>query len=294
MKMKSMNLLLRAAAPLTALATLIGAISVQASPSLSVRKPPVVSGPNPNTGPAGIDPLSIQGQWFVPAAGGAPQYRNNEFHDNISGQGGGVLGSKAIHGIVSVINYTAGPGTNIIGFRVRATISNDTMTSVGGWQPGFNSHGESRTVQILVTEFALNNTALFPAGPVAGTPYVPSPGPRILAVNHDMLAWYCFNNTPAPVTGRYYVPGWQFPNIAPGASATLELQFRVVDGGLVPADPRYPVLVNSLTTGQDMLSNRSVSLKIRSWLQTLWLDNGVAYFPIANRNSNAAVFHTAP
>lgn len=301
-KMKTMYLISRVTRPLVALAAIIGATSVQASPSLSIRKPPVLSGPNPNTGPA-VDPLSIQGQWFVPVAGGAPQYRNNEFHDNASSQGGGVLGTKAVHGIVTGITYTAGAGTNIIGFKVRATIFNDTNTALGGWQQGSNTHREVNytTVRytgplyrpVLVTEFALNSAALFPVGVVAGTPYVPSPGPRILAINNDMLAWYCFNNTPAPVTGNYYVPGWQFPNIAPGASASIELQFRVIDGGLTPVDPRYAAVVNSLAGGMDMLSNRTTSLKIRSWLESIWLDTGVPYFPSAH-SSNSAVFHTAP
>lgn len=276
-------------------------VAVHAAPSVSVEKPPVVSGPNPNTGPF-IDPTSFRGQWFITNAG-AQSFRNNELYDNVSGQGGGALGSKAIHGIVTNIVYAAGPGSNIIGFTIRATIFNDTNTSVGAFQPGTNTHRESRSVQIryvgplyrpvMVTEFALNSAAQFPAGVVAGTPYVPSPGPRILAVNHDMRAWYCFNNTPAPVVGNYYVPAWQFPDIAVGASATLPLIFRVIDGGLTPADPRYAPVVNSLATGTDILSNRSVSLKLRSWLEGLWLDNGVAYFPSVH-NSNAAVFHTAP
>src|SRR5581483_2680949 len=37
---------------------------VHAAPSLAVTKPPVVSGPNPNTGPAPLDPHAKQGQWF--------------------------------------------------------------------------------------------------------------------------------------------------------------------------------------------------------------------------------------
>ena len=301
--MKTISLMKRAACTVVALSAFVGATSLQAAPSLSVRKPPVISGPNPNTGPAAVDPQAVKGQWFVPAAGGAPEVRNNEFHDNASGQGGGVMATKAVHGIVGTIYYAAGPGTNIIGFNVKATIFNDTTSSLGGWQPGRNTHREYSPVTVrysgplyrpvLVTEFAYTSNALFPAGPVIGTPYVPSPGPRILAVNHDMRAWYCFNNTPAPVTGNYYVPSWRFPDIAPGASASRELQFRVIDGGLTPADARYGVIVNSQATGTDMLSNRTLSLKIRSWLETVWLDNGVAYFP-TGRNSTAGVFHLAP
>ena len=275
--------------------------SLYAAPSLDVRKPPVVSGVNPNTGPAAVDPLAKRGQWFRNVATGAVFVLNNEFHDNATGQGGGVFGTKAIFGVVGSIVYLAGPGTNIIGFSVNARVLNDTNSISGPWQPGGNSHGERSVVStsyvgplfrpVLVTEFALTSTALFPVGPIAGTPYTLSPGPRIIAVNHDVAGWYCFNNT--VVAGNYYVPGWQLPTVPVGGAVGAVLQFRVIDGGLTPADPRYAVVVNSLAMGLDILSNRSTSLKISNWVDRLWTDNGAPYFTFSF-SSDAGVFHLTP
>jgi len=273
-------------------------LSLSAAPSLDVRKPPVLSGADPFTGPGAVDPAAKLGQWFRPVSGGAPQVRSHEFHDNAQGQGGGVFGTRAIYGAVAGIAYLAGPGTAIIGFKVNAVVRNDTDSVSGGWQPGANSHGEQRAASppykgtlyrpILVTEFALTSNALFPAGPIAGTPYTLSPGPRIVAVNHDMVAWYCFSNT--VVAGNYYVPGWQLPTIPLHAAATVGLQFRVLDGGLLPTDPRYTVVVNSVSTGADILSNRTTSLKISNWVERLFTDTGAPYYTFA-RSSDAGVFH---
>lgn len=279
----------------------VSGVFIQAAPSLDVRKPPVLSGINPNTGPAAVDPLAKRGQWVIPAGGGIARVLSHEFHDNLSGQGGGVASWRAIYGRTSAIVYVAGPGTNIVGFSVAATIRNDTDTSTGGWQPGSNSHGEKSHVTysyrgplyrpVLVAEFAVANPLLFPAGPVAGTPYTPSPGPRIIAADNDVRAWYCFNNV-AP-WGNYYVPAWQFPSINPGTSASRTLTFRVLDGGLTPADPRYTAVVNSFSTGRDLFSNRTTSLKISNWLERLFIDSGAAYYS-NGLSSDVSVFHFTP
>ncbi len=281
--------------------TTLAGLSLLAAPSLDVRKPPVLSGPNPNTGPAALDPIAQRGQWVIPAAGGAARVYSHEFHDNVNGQGGGVASWRAIYGRTASIVYAAGPGTAIIGFSVSATINNDTTTGAGGWQPGRNSHREQSYASfsyrgilyrpVLAAEFAVANPLLFPAGPVAGTPYTPSPGPRIIAANNDLRAWYCFNNV-AP-WGNYYVPTWEFPTINPGASATRILTFRVLDGGLVPADPRYAAIVNSLGTGRDLFSNRTTSLKISNWVEGLTIDTGAPYFQ-AGQGSDVSVFHLIP
>lgn len=285
----------------TTVLSLLAGLSLNAAPSLDVRKPPVISGPNPATGPAVVDPVAQRGQWFRPVTGGPLQVRSHEFHDNRTASGGGVFSTRAIFGAVSGINYVAGPGTNIIGFRINAIVRNDTSSVSGPWQPGRNSHGEQRFANIpyigtlyrpiLITEFALTSNALFPVGPIAGTPYTPSPGPRILAINHTMAGWYCFNNT--PVAGNFYVPGWELPSIPVGGGAGVVLEFRVIDGGLTPADPRYNVVENSRATGADVLSNRTTSLKISNWVDRLWTDTGVPYFLIG-RSSDAGVFHLVP
>ncbi len=269
---------------------------LQAAPSLSVRKPPVVSGANPNTGPAATDPTAVNGQWFDTLTGGAPSVRSREFHDNVPGQGGGTWSHKAIYGAVGTIYYQAGPGTNIIGFIIKATVTNDTNSTSGGWQSSPNSHGEMRGATtpyvgtlyrpVITAEFAVNSSALFPAGPVAGTPYSLSPGPRIIAINHTLNGWYCFNNV-AP-GGRYYVPAWTLADIPVGASSSVAMQFRVLDGGINPGDPRYSVIVNSLSTGSDVLSNRTTSLKISDWIGSIFTDTGAAY---SANGSDSSVFH---
>ena len=277
-------------------------ITASAAPSLSVRKPPVVSGANPNTGPGATDPIAKLGQWFIPVSGGSPQSRSNEFHDNLPNQGGGAMSFKAIYGAATGIVYSAGPGTNIIGFTIKATVTNDTNTWSGAWQVAPNSHGETRPAAtatppyvgtlyrpVIVAEFALGANALFPPGPVAGTPYSVSPGPRIVAVNNDLMAWYCFNN--AAPGGNYYVPSWTMPDIPIGASSSVAMQFRVLDGGLTPADPRYAAITSSASTGADLLSNRTTSLKIDNWVESIWQDSAVAY---SSRPSDVAVFHVAP
>lgn len=291
--------LARAAYWLLPVSIALSAGVASAAPSLSVRKPPVISGANPNTGPAAVDPTAAKGQWFIPVSGGAAQVRSHEFYDNVPGQGGGAWASRAIYGSVASIVYAAGPGTNIMGFTIKATVTNDTNSWSGGWQTSPNSHGEFRATvapyvgilyrPVIVAEFALHTNAAFPPGPVAGTPYTPSPGPRILAMNHNLLGWYCFNNV-VP-TGNYYVPSWTLADIPVGGSSTVSMIFRVIDGGLTPADPRYGAIVNSAATGADLLSNRTTSLKISNWLEGVWQDSGAAY---TTRPSNASVFHMAP
>jgi hypothetical protein len=301
--MKTLLSLTRAAYWLLTVCTTLAIVglSLHAAPSLDVQKPPVVSGANPNTGPSPTDPVAKHGQWFIPTTSTTPQSRNYEFHDNLAGQGGGAAGSKAIYGAVSSIVYAAGPGSNIVGFTIKATLTNDTLTTEGAWKTGFNSHGEKSPVTtsykgtlyrpVLVTEFAIASPNLFPVGPIAGSPYSLSPGARIIAVNHTLLAWYCFNNT-AP-KGSYYVPSWQFPDIAPGASASLPLTFRVLDGGITPGDSRYTAIVKSQASGLDILSNRSLSLKLNDWIGQLWLDSGASYFSIGH-SSDVGVFHAVP
>ncbi len=278
------------------------ALPTYAAPSLSVTKPPVISGPNPNTGPAPTDPLAKQGQWFLVRnldsniVGFEP--RSYQFHDNIVGQGGGAASTKAIYGYVSSIIYAGG---NIVNFAITATITNDTASATGAGLPGHNSHGESLVpisaaptykgplvAPILVADFALASPILFPPGPLAGTPYVVFPGARIVATNSNATAWYCFNNT-VP-SGGYYVPGWSFPTINVGASATALLQFQVLSGGLSPGDPRHAAIVQSFVSHTDILSSRTTSLKISHWVGGLFPDTGATYYS-SNDSSDVEVFH---
>lgn len=277
------------------------ALPLHSAPSLDVRKPPVVSGANPNTGPATIDPTARRGQWFAPRYGTtAPQPRSHEFYDNGRPQGGSPIGSNAIHGRVSAITYATG-STNIVGFQITAMIRNDSAAvETPVLINSSNSHQEKRSTSVyyrgplirpvLAVEFAQTSPALFPTGSLAGTPYRPQPGARILATNHDLHGWYCYNNgTPA---GRYFVPSWSFPDIAVGGTAVKVLNFTIIDGGLPSTDPRYRVLIESRTNGRDVLANRGQTLKIGSWVGTIFIDTGVAYWS-NNLPSSVSVFHNA-
>lgn len=278
--------------------------ALHAAPSLDVRKPPVFSfsGTNPNTGPASLDPTAKRGQWFAPRYGTtpAPSPRSHELYDNASGQGGSSIGAQTIFGYVSSITYAAGPGTNIMGFQITAMIRNDANFGTGSFQPGTNSHGERRSSTavykgalvrpVLVVEFAQTSPSLFPTGVLTGTPYTPQMGPRILATNHDLHGWYCFNNTWPQ--GRFWVPAWQFPDIAVGGVAMRTLNFTVADGGIPPGELRYGWITQSNSIRRDILSNRTTSLKISNWVERPFLDDGTAY-PPSGQGSTASVFHDA-
>jgi hypothetical protein len=288
-----------------ALITAFVSFPAHAAPSLSITKPPVVSGPNPNTGPAPTDPQAKQGQWFLFQPPGttvvAIENRAYQFHDNASGAGGGAASTKAIYGYVSHIIAAAGPISGIVAFDITATITNDDSSATGTGLPGHNSHGESLVAgstpvpyrgplvsPVLVADFALASPTLFPPGPVANTPYAVSPGPRIVAVDNSMKAWYCFNNTvPA---GGYYVPGWEFPTINPGASATQVLHFEVLDGGLTASDARNAAIMQSYVSHSDILSSRTISLKVSHWVGGLQPDTGASYSSAAE-SSDVEVFH---
>jgi hypothetical protein len=119
--------------------------------------------------------------------------------------------------------------------------------------------------------------------------------PHIVAQNHDELGWYCWTpNNPEPNLvpwGTYLVPTWDFGSIPVGASVQRVLKFSVDGGGLPPGDPRYNVIVTSATQLQDLLLNRTTSLKISTWIEDIALDNNVPYPEEAGRSSDCSVFH---
>ncbi|MGD9782357.1 MAG: GEVED domain-containing protein [Kiritimatiellia bacterium] len=274
----------------------------EAGPSLPVPKPPVQSAAL-LTGP-GVDPAATNGQWFMDA-GGIETVRTNEFHDEVSGG----LGANAITGYVDSIVYQGGPGTPIQGFSIQATIHNDT-TLEAGWGPGANSHGESRPRDLsenpyvgplvdvkLAAEFAIGDTNKLPVGfNYPAGPYREGESPFIEAVNEDQWGWYCWNpEDPDPEhkpSGGYFVPTWDFGTIPQGQSATRQLTFVVVPPGLQPSDPRYLAIVASYTSTNDVLLNRSQSLKISTWIDDLALDLGSPMEePPPLRLSDVSVFH---
>ena len=274
----------------------------EAGPSLPVTKPPVLSAAL-LTGP-GVDPAATNGQWFM-NAGGIETVRTNEFYDEVSGG----LGANAITGYVDNIVYQGGPGTPILGFSIQATIHNDT-TLEAGWVAGTNSHGESRPRDLsensyvgplvdvkLAAEFAIGDTNKlplafnYPAGPYreGGTPFIE-------AVDEDQWAWYCWYpgdlNPEHKPSGGYFVPTWDFGTIAHGQSATRHLTFVVVPPGLQPSDPRWLAIVASYAGTNDVLMNRSQSLKISTWIDDIALDLGSQMEePPPLRLSDVSVFH---
>ena len=273
----------------------------EGAPSLSVTKPPVQL-PTLMTGPP-VDPTAAQGQWFVDT-NGVETVRTNEFHDETAGG----LGANAITGYVDNVVYAIGPGTPILGFSIQATIHNDTTVEIG-WAAGSNSHGELRPridelpyvgplVDVkLAAEFAIGDTNRLPLAfnyPVG--PYREGGTPFIEAINEDQWGWYCWNPAdPDPEhkpAGGYFVPTWDFGTIPQGQSATRQLTFVVVPPGLQPTDPRYVAIVASYNATNDILLNRSQSLKISTWIDDIALDLGAQMEePPPLRLSDVSVFH---
>ena len=285
-------------------ASLIAVDVAKAAPSLPVTKPPV-TGPYPLTGP-NQDFAATNGQWFLDIASGLEEYRTHEFHDNMIGFGGGSMSHLAISGIVTRVAHDA-LGT-ITNFDITATIYNDTAQDVTPWLAGTNSHGEvnqdpekwySGTLRDtkLTAEFAVS--MLDPAFPQTWAgPYFPSVGSDIYALNEDQLAWYCWNMEQQGVdggAGNYHVPTWDFGDIPQGRSATRVLMFAV-PGGIPVADPRNTAIMFSKEQVLDILLNRTTSLKVSTWIDTLALDPGSPYPHIeggesAKRSSDVSVFH---
>lgn len=272
-----------------------GASPSEAGPSLPVTKPPVQL-PTLMTGPPG-DSTAAQGQWFIDG-GGIESVRTNEFYDDVLG---GLAGANAITGYVDSIVYQFGPGSPILAFSILATIHNDAALGAE-WSAGSNRHGESLNYQELpyvgplvdarlVAEFAVADTNALP--PVFSGPYVDRQ-PYVEAANEDLWAWYCWNPAdPDPghkPSGNYFVPAWEFGTIPVGQSATRKLSFTVSGGGLPPLDARYLPIVQSFALTNDVLLNRTLSLKISTWIETLALDTLQQEEPPA-RLSDVSVFH---
>ena len=275
-----------------------------AAPSLPIHKlganPPI--GPNPSyTGPVN-DPHAVYGQWFMNRAG-LQEVRPYEFHDNVIDEGGGYADSKAIEGYAT--NIVTNPTNGFIqSFDITATITNDTPAT-SDWVEGTNSHDEFANPRDqyvgtlydtkLTIEFALAEIQLMPDG--FSDPYRQGFLPYIIAENEDQWAWYCYTPGSPPqgqstAVGNYYVPTWDFGDIAQGQSVTRTLSFIVDGAGLDPADPRAELL-NSVDR-PDLLANRTTSLKISTWIDNLTADTGIAYGQDPLRGSDASVFHNIP
>jgi len=284
------------AAVLTIAAMLALSSIVGAAPSLDVRKPPVLP-PVSFTGPV-FDPNAEQGQWFRNKMTGLEEPRTHEFYDNAVGYGGGRSGSVAITGIITNIVYSP-INSYIVGFTVMAAIRNDTAASTP-WNGGQNSHGETLNTNLqyegvlkdvkLVCSFA-GDPQLLPPSPWI-PPYMKQ-DPQIYSTDHEQLAWYCWTpNNPINKTpyGSYYVPTYDFGSIAPGQVVSRYMNFTVSGAGLPPSDQRYGVIQNSQLNNADIFMNRTTSLKVSDWMDSLYTDTGFPYFDLG-KGSDVSVFH---
>ncbi len=299
---------------------LIVALAVQlsfAAPSLTITKPPVVPNPSwtgpgvplPPAFPASGDPHAEKGQWFVDRDM-FMTFTNctHEFYDNVIGSGGGYQGSTAIFGYVSAITYVDGLGSPMTAFDITATIYND-ISALSSWADGTNSHGEALSTGNqkmsgtlldvkLTAEFSSDPNVAFPVPFVR--PYINRVNASYIeAVNHDELAWYCWTDDPEAQDppGNFHVPTWNFGSISMGGSATRTLSFQIQPPGMWPSDSRYKAVVNSFTNGNDILLNRTTSLKISEWIEYLTTDTGVPYPDNpgdADSSSDVSVFHNIP
>lgn len=291
---------------------LILGLAACAAPSLSITKIPVTPAQS-YTGPTNMDTHAIMGQWFQAVSTSNLEYRTHEFYDNTPAAGGGNKGHLAIVGRVTNLVYdtvsSPFPPYPISSFEVIAIICNDTpCTLSGAWAAGSNSHNEALTTTaqysnklsniILTADFALVD---IPPSSIGSPPYRDTPDGvgYITAVNHDFTAWYCWNSE-INKDGAFYVPGWSFPSLLPGESATNILQFVIKDffGGdssLPTLDPRYAIIKESNDMGTDIFINRSTSLKISQWVNDPWADNGVDYPTNSTLDdaSNVSVFHNS-
>lgn len=273
---------------------------LQAAPSLPVTSPPV----QPETSWTGPeeDPHAEWGQWFRDLMSEMESYRTHEFYDNVSGSGGGNEGPGAIRGVAENLQYD-GDGL-LIGFNIRATIYNDTLTQSGPWADGQNAHGEGLGTElqwqntlydtVMTVEFAVDEDALnaWLEDNEWGSPYL-QPAHVIAAQNHDQVAWYCWNpdsgNSELEPHGAYLVPAWDFGDILPGEESVREMEFIITDG-LAVGNP----IRTALESGNDVFLNRTTSLKISDWVDTVRQDTGTPYDEIPSHNSNVSVFHNIP
>lgn len=232
---------------------------------------PVHGGPN---GPT-WDSYSTAGQWFKDSQTEGYEYRTHEFYDNRFEDGGSEAWStRAINGRV----LASGGDT----FTVRASITNDTPWGVGEYLPGSNDHDEYWVENHryegtmydvkLTTEFAVTAAELDPS--------------RIEALGYDQLAWYC-----DPDTGSFSVPTYDFGDIGVGETAVRDLTF-----GFDPV--AYPELLAFLEEAEagewDIFSNRTTSLKISEFIESLTRDDGTAYPVPLGLSSDVSVFHNVP
>ena len=86
------------------------------------------------------------------------------------------------------------------------------------------------------------------------------------------------------------MPAWDFGDIPPGAQVDRVMEFIITSGGIPAGDP----VRTALESGNDVFMNRTTSLKISDWVDTVRIDNGTPYDLIPSHDSNVSVFHNIP
>ena len=236
--------------------------------------------PRPS-GPA-MDPMALQGQWFMNTINGSTHAKKWEFHDDDD--------PLSVKGIVQTITYDGSLASNIVAFTVLATVMNNLPSPLQS-SSSSNSHNEVQSPPYatysgimreprIVAEFAVASMALLPSGqtpyytdPVSGGTYY------IEAVNEAELAWYCWTpgNLQLPA-GNFQVPTWILGDIPPGGSASVLMDFKISSPlgptGMPMTDYRHSVIRISQQNQKDVFYARHPSLKISHWLDTLLVDYG--------------------
>jgi hypothetical protein len=278
-----------------------------AGPALDITKGPVL--PDTSwTGPS-HDPHATDGQWFLDLQTNQEECSNYEFYDNLAGYGGGTAGAGAIYG--NVVFVTQSNTGNITDFIMNVSVTNDTG-GTGAWLDGSNSHNEilstdqqyqgtmydaKLTLEFAADLFSLNNWLATAGNNPDNTPYNVD-APIITASNPDALAWYCWtpdNQEDLTPYGGYLVPTYNLGDIAPGETKDLTIAFHVSDEGLPQNDPRHAIIMSQEI--EDLFINRTTSLKVSNWIETLAVDDYSVPYPgldTGTLSSTVSVFFTVP
>lgn len=245
-------------------------------------------------------------QWFINSSGEIVDDAHFEFYDNPSAAGfpdypwGGLSGSAATSG--KVTNVWRLPNRSIFAFAVSVTITNDTYTSFWsmngtsaencwwweGWScnraPEIPYNIERYMYKVRLTlDFADAGFHENPLGPI----YVQ---------DYDELAWIGPSDTEPPTIPpdspywrNYAVPTIRFGDLAPGQSATKSIMFGLWEP-LPPSSPLYNLLEDSLVNQKDIFVNRTSSLKISRYCDSLTRDDNSSWPSGCELSSNVSVF----
>jgi len=237
-------------------------------------------------------------QWFIRLPGPIEATSaEKEFYDNAQGPEmpsipwGGLAGSRAIYGWVARIDYNM--IEEIIGFAIEATITNDSYVYDGvlAETKGGNDHQQTAPDIAGQAIEVMRNTRV--TASFADTGLTPDPTTNIHAVGYDELGWYCYSLEEPPLpqpNGDYVVPTWDFGTIPPGGTVTRRLEF-VVSPPEPPGTRLFALLQLSNQKTADVLANRTTSLKISQFVDTLFGDDGTAWpGPIGSSSSDVSVF----